>query len=713
MRLLNAYYTGPASVEALAERIGRHYGDVLIQVFSRSRDPVMVRHLVSTVRQRLPRAVVIGMSCYGTVADDRVGRRDTLLSVLLFDEARIAAASAAVGHRPEEVRTKAAALAKGLDRDHLRCLLLLTNHDGVDAHAVLDGVRSVMPTTPVAGARAGVDPAGPQRSLVWHNDTVTERGLVMVALAGEHLQIRQEFNTGVAPVGRPLRVTHCAGSHLMELDGVPVLDVYRQYLGDDVARSLPGGARGFPLLARRHGIDVALDALEYCEDGSMRYSGPFREGEWVYFSFPHAERILTGASELAGRLQEDGRLDALLVYASASRLWTLGEGAGMETALLRGAGPVGGCLGSGEFSRVGNVNLLLGQSLSVLGLREAIGVDRQSPPAEPPQVSLCGYGVHVRTVRILHGMISRMTDELATANQVLQRERTFYRSLIEEMIDGLSLHDEQGRTLYQSPSNVTIHGWTADDIDEVEHPLKLIVRADQAQFRRAWCRLLSQPGARKRVEFRMRHKQGHEIAIEAQVRNCLDIPEIGAMVVYFRDVTEIKRLEDELRQLATTDGLTRLANRRHFLERTQQEQRRSSRNRQPMAVVVLDLDHFKRINDTLGHDAGDRVLKSVANVLRAEMRDQDLVGRLGGEEFGVLLPETDLEGAAITAERLRKALEKHQIRLRDGSPLRITAPLGVACLPGGEGSLDALLRSADEALYRAKRAGRNCVRAAG
>lgn len=163
----------------------------------------------------------------------------------------------------------------------------------------------------------------------------------------------------------------------------------------------------------------------------------------------------------------------------------------------------------------------------------------------------------------------------------------------------------------------------------------------------------------------------------------------------------------ELRRMAASDPLTGLPNRRRLMERGGDEARRAHRYRRPLAALVVDLDHFKAINDAFGHAAGDAALIEAAKVCRAALRDVDMFARLGGEEFVAVLPETGPAEAAAAAERLRAAISQAPLdALAAGR--RLTASVGVACLRDGE-SFDFLLGRADEAMYRAKKAGRNQV----
>jgi diguanylate cyclase (GGDEF)-like protein len=171
---------------------------------------------------------------------------------------------------------------------------------------------------------------------------------------------------------------------------------------------------------------------------------------------------------------------------------------------------------------------------------------------------------------------------------------------------------------------------------------------------------------------------------------------------------ENARLHDVVQRQAITDELTGLVNRRRFLAALEAEVVRARRLGGPLTVVLADLDDFKPINDRHGHHAGDAVLVGFADVIRDHVRDVDVAGRLGGEEFALLLPETDLDGARSGAERLRRSLEGRDLALSDGHVERVTASFGVAQLEAGQ-SGDELLRAADAALYRAKAEGKNRV----
>ncbi|MCU0242067.1 MAG: GGDEF domain-containing protein, partial [Vicinamibacteria bacterium] len=191
-------------------------------------------------------------------------------------------------------------------------------------------------------------------------------------------------------------------------------------------------------------------------------------------------------------------------------------------------------------------------------------------------------------------------------------------------------------------------------------------------------------------------------------------PETESLLVQIANqahmVTENSRLFDRVKNLSVRDSLTDLFNHRHAMERLATEFSRVGRYREALGVLMADIDHFKSVNDTYGHQAGDHVLREVARVLSSSLRTIDLIGRYGGEEFIIILPNTRQEETLHTGERLRATIERHAVQF-GGKPLSITISIGMAAYPSAKhiDSPSALVREADKALYRAKAGGRNCV----
>lgn len=190
---------------------------------------------------------------------------------------------------------------------------------------------------------------------------------------------------------------------------------------------------------------------------------------------------------------------------------------------------------------------------------------------------------------------------------------------------------------------------------------------------------------------------------------CLPEHDQIMMLGVIQDITARKKLEWQLEELANTDYLTGCANRRYFLQRAEQEFLRTRRYGGDLSVLMLDLDHFKNINDQYGHEAGDITLKQFVAHCNATLREVDLIGRLGGEEFAILLPETASCQAIEVAKRICQLIASEEILLPSQEIIRFTVSIGVANIDNKDAQFDTILKRADQSLYQAKHEGRNCV----
>jgi diguanylate cyclase (GGDEF)-like protein len=192
------------------------------------------------------------------------------------------------------------------------------------------------------------------------------------------------------------------------------------------------------------------------------------------------------------------------------------------------------------------------------------------------------------------------------------------------------------------------------------------------------------------------------------IRAHCDITQNDGRMLTYCDVTDLVRNAEQLERHATTDSMTGLFNRSHFLDQADAEWSRFQRYQRPLSMLMVDIDHFKQVNDRYGHAVGDETIVAVAGACAKGKRQSDIVGRFGGEEFAILLPETDLAQATIVADRLCKAIAEH-VMMAHKVQFKVTASIGIAAASVSMSGLDVLMRAADQALYQAKAKGRNCA----
>ncbi len=279
------------------------------------------------------------------------------------------------------------------------------------------------------------------------------------------------------------------------------------------------------------------------------------------------------------------------------------------------------------------------------------------------------------------------------------------------VLDATPLSEGGPRIVYVNPAFEKLMGYTADEV--VGQNPKILQGPATDDKTRYKIRKAMREGTSIRTQILNYDKAGNELWLDINMVPLFD--ENGTLTYYAaieRDLTEHKKLQSHLESMATIDSLTGLANRQAFLQRAKNEFIRARRYARPLTVVMIDIDRFKSINDQFGHAAGDEVLRQAADICHSSLRGSDFMGRVGGEEFVLLLPDTPHSNACHVAERMRIHLCETPIKLENGTSLTITASFGVAPMNEADSDFNVVLERADEAMYLAKHGGRNLVKSA-
>ncbi|SFI89719.1 diguanylate cyclase [Nitrosomonas sp. Nm34] len=299
----------------------------------------------------------------------------------------------------------------------------------------------------------------------------------------------------------------------------------------------------------------------------------------------------------------------------------------------------------------------------------------------------------------------------------LEKEAAQARTLVDRFSFALDriptyifMKDQQRRYIYANRSTLELFKCSAEDLagssDSRFFPPETVARLHETDIR---VLLHGEDTAEKVI---CKGENGH-LRIYWEIKTPIyendKKTSICGLCGIFTDITELELLKEKLEQQARQDYLTGLFNRRFFMEQGHAELIRAQRYHHTLSLLMLDIDNFKKINDRHGHQAGDAVLKRLADVMRKMLRTVDIIGRIGGEEFAVLLPETDTQRATEVAERLREEVACTAVTLEMGMPLYFKVSIGVVSLEGRDADLNTLLNQADKALYQAKENGRNRV----
>ncbi len=319
------------------------------------------------------------------------------------------------------------------------------------------------------------------------------------------------------------------------------------------------------------------------------------------------------------------------------------------------------------------------------------------------------YELYLRSVVIACFVLfsipmSRVLAEQRRAEEALRESEERYRSLVDRVPIGLYRATPAGQILNTNPALVTMLGYPDGKSLMAVNVTDLCVDLEDRSQESA---LLEREGVVRGFEMQLHRRDGTVIWVRDTVRAVRDTE--GRMLYYegsLEDITARKQAEETIKRLAYHDPLTGLSNRRLLNDRLRLVMAQARRNRQKLAVMLLDLDHFKDVNDTLGHSVGDQLLQVVGDRLTNLLRSSDTVARMGGDEFMVLLPEiAQLEDAASVAQKILEGIR--QPSEFDGHELHISTSIGIALYPDDGDDEDTLMKNADIAMYRAKGQGRD------
>lgn len=358
---------------------------------------------------------------------------------------------------------------------------------------------------------------------------------------------------------------------------------------------------------------------------------------------------------------------------------------------------------------VGVVRLLVdrhgsGQPRRILRRRIETIAFRADGESFPVEITLAPTGSGPQAT--FTAFIRDISDRKRARHELETSEKRF-RTIVEKSWSGVVLLDRDLRFSFAGSSTSHLIGYEEDELLG-RSLLEFIHPRDVEKAGGILTAMAAQPNQEAHGELRFRHKDGRWVWLEGFTQNLLHEPGVGAIVINYRDVTHRKETEKQLEYRAHYDSLTGLPNRLLFRDRLVNAIHAAARHGFGVAVMYLDLDHFKLVNDGLGHSFGDRLLADVAHRLEDVLRDSDTVSRIGGDEFSILLPEiSHTEGVLGVASKVLEALAR-PFHL-EGHDLFVTASIGVSCYPNDGDDAESLLKCADAAMYRSKELGRNQV----
>jgi len=555
MKLCNLSYTHETELESfIATNNMASFQDVLVQVFSGVLEIKKIKKVTKLLKKFLPNVHIIGTTTSGEIQNGKMLEGTITLSFSLFEKTFI---------KSKLYNFDDAFDVSQIEHDlfttSTKALIIFSDGLQSDTEPFLKTLHGINPDVSIAGGRAG-DNSMFKNTYIFDNQNFSSKGCVLATLNSDELIVNNDYMLNWTTIGKEMLVTKCKNNILYELDGFPIVDVYKKYLGDDVVKNLPASCMSFPLIIKRENIQIARDPIALMDDGALVYAGDFLQGDTVRFSFANIADLTDNIEEYFQELIKYPS-EAVYIYSCTARKALLKEKLQDELNLLDSLAPSAGFFTYGEFFQSNKMTELLNVTTTFMILSE--------------------------------------TNE------------------------------------------------------HTKKKLKKIQHKPYDPIRKALTHL-------------------------------------------------VKVTTSELERLSTHDVLTSLYNRAEYIKIMDKKIKTAQRYQERFGLILIDLDHFKLVNDNYGHNTGDKVLKAVADVLRKNIREDDFVGRWGGEEFIVIANYAD----ANALEKLTKKLQKQMRSISVGPIKKITASFGLTIYNEGDTD-EKMFARVDNALYVAKQNGRD------
>ena len=555
MQLYNFSYTNKHSLQEYIQthKINKS-PNLLVQVFSGIIDIKCIKEITQTLSTLLPNANIIGSTTSGEIQNGMMQEGSITISFSLFNKTTIRSHL----YHFDDINILQKIQKELLAKD-TKALIIFSDGLKSNTELFVKELHTISPNIIIAGGRAG-DNAEFKNTYIFDNKGYSDNGCVIATLSSKELIVNNDYLLNWTAIGKEMHVTKCQGNVLYELDGIPIIEVYRKYLGEDVVKNLPSSCMSFPLLTKKGSIEVARDPIALVNDIALAYAGDFEEGDILRFSFANIGDLTDNLDKYFRDLSQYPS-EAVYVYSCTARKALLGEKLQEELNLLESLAPSVGFFTYGEFFQSNKMTELLNVTTTFMVLSE-------SPIS----------------------------------------------------------------------SKKTLKSIDTGACDPVKKALTNLVKVTTK----------------------------------------------------------------ELEHISTHDVLTSLYNRTEYIKTIEKKIKSAKRYNEFFGLILLDIDHFKLVNDNYGHNLGDKVLKTLAKTLQEHIREDDFVGRWGGEEFIIIANHIDIK----ELEKLTKNLQKQIAKISVKPITQLTVSFGLTIYIEGDTD-ESIFKRVDNALYTAKEDGRN------
>ena len=704
MTSVSTYYTDVIALENFIQNCDiKDDISLLIQIFTAKNELTFIKTLLENVTYLLPHAVIIGSTTDGEIEAGKVSTGKTVLSFTSFSDTKLK--SYIVDHE-EDGYYSGKHVAEALIEEDTKLILTFTDGLKTNGEAFLKGITSVNETVLVAGGLAG-DNATFSQTYVFDKKTITSKGAVAVAFNSLSLSVSNDYSFHWRSIGKELTITKVKDNRVYTIDNRTAVETYIHYLGEEMAEGLPAVGIEFPLISVKNGMNIARAVLVKHDDGSLSFAGNFLEGDKVQFGYGDPQEILKYSQYLVNKVSSTCP-EAIFVYSCMARRHFMSDVIEAETLPLHDVAPVAGFFTYGEFF-TSEKKELLNQSMTVLSLRENISdLVCAIPKIQEKNVLSKSSSSTQALIHLLD-----VTSQEVMEQRVLFQAQNLFERLYQSSPEGIVLI-EDNRFIQCNQKLLDIFGYDSEEsfLEAELNALSPRVEVDgsPSAVKISEMKTLAEAEGKQQFEWMFKKEDGTRTWLDIMVRH-ITLNDREILYVVCKDNSERKEMEIEFSRQKTAlyfranhDALTGLPNRDFFMNELKIRLLEAKEKEEELVLMFIDLDRFKKINDSLGHSIGDAVIKTIGERLLALAGTEHLVARLGGDEFLFLMKDVKNNAEIFSlSEQILSALKEEVVV--EHYTLYTTASIGISRYPLHGTDADNLLKYADTAMYKAKEEG--------
>jgi len=699
MKSFNTYYTNVAMLKSFIQKYAiKNSSSLLIQVFTAVNDVKFIETLLKNITYLLPKAVIVGSTTDGEIMNGKVSTRKTVLSFTQFDHTEL---KAYITIHQKDGFFSGHSLAKSLVQDDTKLIIAFADGLHTNGEAFLEGINSVDSEVMVAGGLAG-DNATFSQTYVFTKESIVTHGAVGVALNSTRLIFYSDYSFNWRCIGKELTITEVEDNRVFMIDGRTAVDTYSHYLGNKIAKGLPAVGIELPLITTRNGIKIARAVLAKHDDGSLSFAGNFHLGDKVQFGYGDPIEILQYSDALVNNVREKPS-EAIFIYSCMARRHFMSDTIETEIVPLQNIASVSGFFTYGEFF-TSEKKEFLNQTMTVISLSESDRVLKSNSKFISEGTKVISNSINA----LIH--LANITSHEAMEQEALRQAQSTFEILFEKAPDGILLIEKE-RFIQCNQKMVHIFGYNSEEAFLQTRILQICPKQQPdgtySLFKIKEMRDMAIKEGNCQFELLCKKANGEtfwtDIMLTSMVLNGRDV-----IYVVCRDISQRKEMEFEISRQKSTlyyqanhDALTGLPNRILFTKEMEQSIKEYNKSKKEFALIFFDLDRFKGINDSLGHNIGDKVLQIISNRLKGSLRKNSLIARLGGDEFVLILKDIKSDDDLLSVVQRILSIVKEPIHIGNHT-LYTSASIGISICPKNDTNAQNLLKYADTAMYKAK-----------